>query len=57
MRTIIIMTTFIDERPPMLAFLAATTKGKASASEVLVPSRRFGPVYGVRYPMIVSEAI
>jgi hypothetical protein len=51
------LTTFItDERPPMLAFLAATTKGEASAFEVLVPFRRFGPVYGVRHPMVVSEA-
>lgn len=52
------MTMFIaDERPLMLAFLTATTRGEASASEVLVTLRRFGPVYGVRHPMIVSRAI
>lgn len=52
------MTTFItDERPPMLAFLTATIKGEAPASELLVPFRRFGPVYGMRHPMIVSETI
>lgn len=58
MRTVIIMTTFItDERPPMLAFLTATTKGEASASELLVSFRRVGPVYGVRHPTFVSETI
>jgi hypothetical protein len=58
MRTAAIMATFItDERPPMLVFLTATTKGEASASEVLVPFRRFEPVHGVRHPMIVSETI
>ena len=58
MRTTIMITTFItDERPPMLAFLTATVKGEASASELLVPFRRFGPVYGVKHPMHVSEAI
>ena len=35
----------------------ATTKGEASASDLLVPYRRFEPVYGVRHPMIVSETI
>jgi len=45
MWTAIIMTTFItDERLRMLAFLTATTKGEASASDLLVPFRRFGPV-------------
>jgi hypothetical protein len=58
MRTAVIMTTFItDERLPMLAFLTATTKGEASASDLLVPFRRLGPVYGAKHPMIVSEVI
>jgi hypothetical protein len=58
MRTAVIMITFItDERPPMLAFLTATIKNEASASGLLVPFRRFGPVYGMRHLMIVSETI
>jgi hypothetical protein len=55
-RTAIMITTFMTEGRPLIpAFLIAITNGEAFASELLLPLRSWGLLYGTRTPTSVNE--